>query len=432
MIWTLNKKISLSIFLVITFFGSLATFFIFSYSKNILVSSEKSILEFASTEQAHETSQVFNQSVQLAETIAKQEFLIDFLKNNTKELQDPLVLDRLQSYNINNAYSSIYLMNKDGLTLVSTEPSFVGNNYSFRDYFKETIDADKYGGSDKYIDVLVGMTSKELGYYFSNSIIDIGGDVLGVIVLKLKPELINDPISESPINQRLKSISLIDDYGIIIFSSDEEKFFENVVNLSSLDREYLNNKQKFPDIKIKTFDHNLSRGDLLKIEESKSFSIKIGNEDSILFIARLKNSPFFIVAEKYEQSIIDEISGALYLLTFIIFLLAVLAAFVTYFIVRYFIRPLIHINDVMKKVIDGNLGERVIVSTKDEIGDLGNNFNELIFNLQKNLEDTEKKVAERTKDLKKVNSVMVGRELQVIKLKKEFKELKERLDKYEN
>jgi len=72
----------------------------------------------------------------------------------------------------------------------------------------------------------------------------------------------------------------------------------------------------------------------------------------------------------------------------------------------------------------GDLRQRAEIKSKDEIGQLANNFNKMTNELQKSRSEIEKKVAERTVDLEKINSLMVDRELKMIELKKEIEELK--------
>jgi|GEM_PF-1178169 len=112
------------------------------------------------------------------------------------------------------------------------------------------------------------------------------------------------------------------------------------------------------------------------------------------------------------------------------------------------------INQVKKiasEILAGNLGERAVISAKDEVGDLARSFNEMVDRLQeaqivlekkvkertmileKSKENVEKEVRERTKELEEtvesleqMNRQMVNREMKMIELKEKIKKLESR------
>lgn len=78
--------------------------------------------------------------------------------------------------------SDLYVMYRDGVTLAASnfnEPhSFVGGNFAFRPYFFEAM----AGGQGRFY--ALGTTSNKRGYYFGAAI-DVAGQRLGVMVLKV-------------------------------------------------------------------------------------------------------------------------------------------------------------------------------------------------------------------------------------------------------
>lgn len=76
------------------------------------------------------------------------------------------------------------------------------------------------------------------------------------------------------------------------------------------------------------------------------------------------------------------------------------------FLFRSIIRPLTVLRDAMRRVESGHLGENINLSRSDEIGDIGNTFNDMSNNLQKSQSELEKHqehleelVIERTEEL---------------------------------
>lgn len=71
----------------------------------------------------------------------------------------------------------------------------------------------------------------------------------------------------------------------------------------------------------------------------------------------------------------------------------------------------------------GNLNHRVGTDNKDEIGQLSRAFDKMTISLKKSKSNIEQKIKNKTADLEELNSVMTGRELKMIELKKKIKEL---------
>ena len=85
-------------------------------------------------------------------------------------------------------------------------------------------------------------------------------------------------------------------------------------------------------------------------------------------------------------------------------------------------------NEVKK----GSYDKNVKIKTNDELGELGKNFNQMTMSLKKSRSNIEKKVAERTADLEKLNKSMTGRELKMVELKKKIKDLEEKINENKN
>ena len=130
----------------------------------------------------------------------------------------------------------------------------------------------------------------------------------------------------------------------------------------------------------------------------------------------------FIEHETKEVfEIIPRIRNILLILSLII---VVIATAIGFLVSSSISKPLKILQDSVKVIEQGNLGYNVPINSKDEIGKLADSFNKMSSSLQKNRANIEKKVKERTQQLEKLNSFMVGRELKMAELKKEIQKLK--------
>lgn len=94
---------------------------------------------------------------------------------------------------------------------------------------------------------------------------------------------------------------------------------------------------------------------------------------------------------------IGQIQNQIVGISLILFLLGVTAA---YFFADHILEPLLKIVNVSREITFGNLKTRVLVSSKDEIGYLAESFNEMVDKLDNAQEELERRVEERTKELK--------------------------------
>jgi PAS domain S-box-containing protein len=74
---------------------------------------------------------------------------------------------------------------------------------------------------------------------------------------------------------------------------------------------------------------------------------------------------------------------------------------IIYFVSGRIARPVTQLSHTAQKIMEGNLGERSLIKTTDEIGRLAGSFNSMVEELQKWHEELETKVSERTAELYK-------------------------------
>jgi PAS domain S-box-containing protein len=145
---------------------------------------------------------------------------------NIKECQIALAKPGIDSIkNVNNILDNFnnaldievtYILDRQGNTIASSNrnasDSFMGNNFSFRPYYKKAIE----GSGTTYL--ALGTTSKKRGVYYSYPIFD-KTKILGVAVLKASVEFV-----ESSLFSRSREILFFTDPNGIIFISNKEEF----------------------------------------------------------------------------------------------------------------------------------------------------------------------------------------------------------------
>lgn len=120
------------------------------------------------------------------------------------------------------------------------------------------------------------------------------------------------------------------------------------------------------------------------------------------------------------------------LMTIVIVLVAggLLMATFGVLVARSIVAPIKRLHEAMLGIKEGNFEVQSDVNSNDEIGEMSKSFNEMAKELKISYTGLEDKIKEKTKDLedkleelKKMNSLMVGRELTMIELKKKLKDM---------
>ncbi|WP_029653059.1 sensor histidine kinase [Marinobacter daepoensis] len=121
--------------------------------------------------------------------------------------------------------SDIYLMDMSGLTIAANNfgqpDTFVGNNYAFRPYFHEAV---RTGESVAYF--ALGYRSLERGLYFTHPVRDQRGNMLGVVAIKV---LVHELESQwhRPESPRQADMVVLDGDGISFLTSRSEWLYRD-------------------------------------------------------------------------------------------------------------------------------------------------------------------------------------------------------------
>jgi HAMP domain-containing protein/CHASE3 domain sensor protein len=113
-------------------------------------------------------------------------------------------------------------------------------------------------------------------------------------------------------------------------------------------------------------------------------------------------------------------------------------AFLFFIIIKIFMTPLNLFKKTAREITKGNYNAKVDIKNNDEIGEFADDFNKMTQELRSSIENIAEKVEEKTSKLEeeqiitkkaldeanRANKLMVGRELEMIELKKQIAELK--------
>ncbi len=232
--WSLTTKITIAFLfaaLLPLIFISIFQLFVGSNLLEDMANEELQLLSFGV---AGRLDQLFDDNNVAALQMSNDATVKDILANpddaETKAIAEERFQQLLES---NPYYEFVYLMDADGLTLVSRQleglPSVEGKNFKDREYFLRAREGFQH------IDVLVGRVSKELGFYFTAPVYNQYNQVIGVAAIKLKGTAVTEMINS--INEKSKnaSVFLVDFNGIVV-SAPEHRPDWQLKGLKELDQ----------------------------------------------------------------------------------------------------------------------------------------------------------------------------------------------------
>lgn len=390
----LKTRFNITIVGIVLFFGIISVFSVYYYTQYHLISIEKNNLNFDINDISLFIEQTMEVSKEVTETIALQDDIIDYLQSDSINFQDEYILRELSNFNTGGKYSAIYLMLPNGITVASTDPSFVGQDYSFRRYFDEAIKGKSF------TDSALGVKSGKLGYYFSYPVKANDGSILGIVVTKLDPAVINQ--DHSIVNYQDKyNIMIADDFGVIIYSTKPQYLYKTIDELSKSDLSIIAQRKRYNNQTLESVEY------IDYTEENKNI-LEVGgvitrefydNEEFIRKIVLLKNinnSPFITILEIDKSVIVlpaKKIAGVLALLV----ILAILAIVISIiFFVKRILRLLYKFKKIAEDITNGKITEKIDIKSNDyEFKLLATAIQDMSISLRKSRENVEKQVKDQ-------------------------------------
>lgn len=412
------------IFLAIVLVG-----YSFLFTREELTDVELEKLEIAAREQSSKLENMFENVHLQAENISKN--ISVQLNENDDDFSQTDLQDLLELYSIEESFLAIYAMDETGFTWHSTDESFLGQNYSFRNYFQQAIDGNPY------TDIALGVTSKEIGYFISEPIYsEDSSNIIGVLVVKLDPNFVLDRVTTSffPVVSEF-NVKVLDQNGVILHSRFEDDLFKSIGPITeSVPTEEL--LQRYGSTSIDSFQHTEVQEDLPFITDIQIYreSLHEDGEKKIVVVGNVQDAPLFIFAESDTDTIVT-LSNQLVREQAIFTLISIsLISIFIWFLIQLFIRPLKQLIREVESISDSKK-PHLSINTKSsfkEISQLKISFNNLLQKLNASKDNIEEEVEERTEDLSKTNNMMVGRELKMMEMKNEIENLKKELMNYKN
>ena len=289
--------------------------------------------------------------------------------------------------------TSVGVMDLNGVNLVDTNPTQIGERENEKEFFIQTIETKKPYASNAELD------EGEYSIYFSAPIVDDNNKTLGIVRIRYDANVLQDILLKTAEDSSIEGvvIDLFDENHVALAATDAPEDILKI--LVSPSDEKLKELQEAGRIlqgsaeEVALNDPDLETH-LRNAEQTPFFTIESEGEEAATAFIQSKE---WIVLAGQAQSIYQaplqeqlriEITIGLALLV-IVSALALLMA-------RSISRPIIDLSGVAKDITNGNIDLQAKVQTTDEIGDLATSFNDMTSRLRSSFIDLERRAKEIT------------------------------------
>jgi len=289
--------------------------------------------------------------------------------------------------------TSVGVMDLNGVNLVDTNPTQIGERENEKEFFIQTIETKAPYISNAELD------EGEYSIYFSAPIFDDNKKTLGIVRIRYDANVLQDILLKTAEDSSIEGIviDLFDENHVALAVTDAPEDILKI--LVSPSDEKLKELQEAGRIlqgsaeEVALNDPDLETH-LRNAEQTPFFTIESEGEEAATAFIQSKE---WIVLAGQDQSIYQaplqeqlriEITIGLALLV-IVSALALLMA-------RSISRPIIDLSGVAKDIANGNIDLQAKVQTTDEIGDLATSFNDMTSRLRSSFIDLERRAKEIT------------------------------------
>jgi len=330
---------------------------------------------------------------------------------NTTSKED--VETRLSSFfDTSGPWDILKIVAADGTILFASDSSLVGIGIGNRKEadiaFKKSLKGEVFVS-----DVVVSDDTGKPTIFFSAPVKALksqGRPIIGVAIGQFSWSTVEDILISSRKNPS----------HIHLFSKDGKLLASSNVN-----QEISSNFEQFDDRSI-----------VWGTESSKIMKSKDGKQESLVsFSPQLgylgyKGSNWNLIIETPVDVVFASVYKNAYTVVLVFAPIVLISASILIFlIIKLFVDPMKYLVGVAESIQHGDYKKRAEIRRNDEFGELGAAFNIMTDTLLETQAGIEKKVLDRTHDLEVLNREFVGRELQMIELKKTIKNLEDALSR---
>ncbi len=272
-----------------------------------------------------------------------------------------------------------YVADDQGICIASTSAGMVGRDYkSTREYMRRAL-----SGEHAVSDLIVGITTAEPGVFFAGPVNRADGSLAGVLVLKLRGEMIDRICGDVGGRMEQGFAMLIDSNAVIISHPDKKRIYRSVGTLSAEALKGIDPKLQYGVDRIESAGaEDIARALSLGLDSGYLMATGADGLPEVAGYAHMTRRPWTVIVVQ-PRAVFDRPMIALAAeQKWWIILMVVIAGLVAGWISYTLLRPIRSLRAATLKAARGDWTARAEALENDELGDLASAFNDMMPALQ--------------------------------------------------
>ena len=405
--YTLRIKLTIA-FLFLSGAIVIATFtFISINMRNLITSNAQEKLLANASLSAKSIDNFLEYNLNLVETTSTYLNIRSYLllspeerKNSSTESQVQNLLFSLSGNNTD--ILSFAILDMDGINIIDSDKTQIGQDESWQDYFQRPLDSSK-----GYISPVLYLPGEDENVlFFSAPINNDMGTTLGILRAKYSASVLQKMIANEKNIAGAGSFSVLFDSNHIILAHaltpqiiGKIIYTPNAEEIKSLRENFL--------VPAYLEDNEISHN-FTKIEEGLTNFVTTpyftSNETEVQkpvsgAVIQLNTVPWLVVSAQPTDIFLAPVQQQTRRIVISSLVLIILAVFTSFGLANILVAPLIRLENTAQEFTKGNLKARATIEADDEIGALARTFNNLVSQLNKTFNTLEHRIEERTQAL---------------------------------
>ena len=373
--WPMVVKMTVAMMLAALLPMTITAYYNLNGTVAAVSTSELRNLESLAQATAGRIAQLIADSRYQASYLATDSDFISYLRAPSEAKKDIVSAKLANLIKTNPDAHLIFLMDKEGTALVSSEPGVAGVNFKFREYFQEAMKGHPF-----MTGVIIGSTAGKPGVYYANPVFDDAKNVIGVVVMRIKGGTISAILDDASAGGKRTPL-MIDGDGVLVHYPDKNQLYRSLAPLPKATLGRIVADQRFRRHRIESVDMpelakvligaraagNISYTSTLSGVEEHAGYAPVQGHNWVVAVTESRT--------RFEEPLQRLFSNVLYSVGAVGLVFLVLAMLFA----RSITRPVVRLTDAANALKDGDYDRANIkVTSTDEIGQLARTFNVMI------------------------------------------------------
>lgn len=416
----IRTKINTSFILTFIIVVAIIATFTGLYTTNLVKKNIYSYLHSSSRARAEHIRTFIQDQEKTAEILAAASVYLDFIKEPTNSKQYPIIKDKIlkrfqRTLLVDPQIIEIDIIDLKGKIIASSNPKAEGGDESKDEYFLK-------GLVGTFIKDVYILENNKISYAVSTPIKDSDGTVLGVSLLRYKPDLYYSIVkNENGLGDTEEN-----------FLINREKYFitpslflgQDVILKQQVQTQNANDC--YDPREVEYVKKNGYSGLVKTFGSQVVNALDYRNVKVIATHAYLPETDWCLIT-KVDQSEVMSFRIALTIVNILIIIGSlIIFSLLGFFVARKITQPLKNLELVIERIKNGDLDSRMAVDSNDEIGLLAGTFNDMVAEVKNSKIEIQKKVEEQTRDIKNKTQELENQKSAILNILEDVKKEKEK------